>query len=41
MKPLRFDIENSESTSSDTSRRSADVDGKDMTEDKIEEKVTE
>lgn len=41
MKPLRFDIENSESTSSDTSRRSADVDDKDMTEDKIEEKVTE
>ena len=38
MKPLNFNLETSESTSSDTTKGDATVDDKDMTEDKIEEK---
>ena len=38
MKPLRFDIENSESTSSSSSRDNTSINEKDMTEEKIEEK---
>ena len=38
MKPLKFNLETSESTSSDTTKGNADVDYKDLTEDKIEEK---
>lgn len=39
MKPLRFDIENTESTTTDTSKENADINSSDYNEGNVEEKV--